>query len=82
MGRRKIPTKHGSSENSDETWVVGKFRRTNVRRYIPTPRIRRNIPRNPLRRNCPRNVLRRYIVFPMNSGLVCPHRNIVGSSSE
>ncbi|CDY16273.1 BnaC01g23080D [Brassica napus] len=30
--------------------------------------------------NCPRNVLRRYIVFPMNSGLVCPHRNIVGSS--
>ncbi|KAF2612835.1 hypothetical protein F2Q70_00008666 [Brassica cretica] len=56
--------------------------------YIPSVQTkeglesRRNTPRNPLRRNCPRNVLRRYIVFPMNSGLVCPHRNIVGSSSE
>ncbi|KAF3569363.1 hypothetical protein DY000_02011423 [Brassica cretica] len=53
-----------------------------IRRNLPTNLVRRNLPRNTLRRKCPRNVLRRYVVFPMNSGLVYPHRNIVGSSSE
>ncbi|KAF3530525.1 hypothetical protein DY000_02041395 [Brassica cretica] len=46
---------------------------------IPTNEVRRNAPRNTLRRKCPSNVLRRYVVFPMNSGLVYPHRNIVGT---
>ena len=61
------------------------------RRKIPTEKVPRKIPTNhspsvfsedSVRRYSPRNVLLRYIVFPMNSGLVCPHRNIVGSSSE
>jgi len=64
------------------TVVVGIYRRTYIRRNLPTNLVRRNAPRNTLRRKCPRNVLRRYVVFPMNSGLVYPHRNIVGSSSE
>ena len=80
-----------ASEYTDGLWFVGKyrrrgflekFRRTIVRRYLPTNHSPSVFSEDYVRRNSPRNVLRRYIVFPMNSGLVCPHRNIVGSSSE
>ncbi|WZY77610.1 hypothetical protein YC2023_023994 [Brassica napus] len=51
-----------------------------VPRKIPTNHYPSVFSEDSVRRYCPRDVLRRYIVFSMNSGLVCPHRNIVGKS--